>query len=203
MSITKISGEFCMSATTSMPRIAAKEEREQEEQRLYYVALTRAKARLYLPLVPAESWSNRWDGGYRRVNKRLLVVENELSRNSKRASVQSRPIPGSPDRRRSGRPGSAGSRPRLVAAAASAPGGSPTLVGLRQAPRQHAGYEVSSYSRMKRAWSEEIDPLERAEFRRDPGRATVAVTPAEGELPGGTASGTMLHEISEFIPSTP
>jgi len=53
---------------------------------------------------------------------------------------------------------------------------------------------------MKRAWSEEIDPLERDEFRRDPGRATLALTPAEGELPGGTASGSMLHEILEFIP---
>ena len=59
-------------------KTAAKEEREREEQRLYYVALTRAKARLYLPLVPAESWSNRWDGGYGRVNERLLVVESGL-----------------------------------------------------------------------------------------------------------------------------
>ena len=46
----------------------------------------------------------------------------------------------------------------------------------------------------------ELDPLERDEFRREPGRATVAVTPPEGELPGGTASGSMLHEILEMIP---
>ena len=47
-------------------------------KRLYYVALTRAKARLYLPLVPSELWGKQWSGGYARVNKRLLVVESEL-----------------------------------------------------------------------------------------------------------------------------
>ena len=38
------------------------------------------------------------------------------------------------------------------------------FASLRQ---KHAGYEVSSYSRMKRAWIGALDPLERDEFRRD------------------------------------
>ena len=53
---------------------------------------------------------------------------------------------------------------------------------------------------MKQAWSSDIDPLEPDEFRLDSGRGTSAVVPSEGELPGGTATGSMLHEILEFIP---
>ena len=95
----------------------AKEEREREEQRLYYVALTRAKARLYLPLVPAELWSKRWNGGYGRVNERLLVVESGLKGTAnehlfKVVPFQDRPIGDEADD-----PARSGSRPRLVAAA--------------------------------------------------------------------------------------
>jgi exodeoxyribonuclease V beta subunit len=179
---------------------AAKEEREREEQRIYYVALTRAKARLYLPMVPAEFWNNRWDGGYGRVNKRLLAVESGLTGTANEHLFKVIPF-----------------RDRWIGDGADDPADPSRDLASWEPPRalledrphswdfhrlrgRHAGYEVSSYSRMKRAWSEEIDPLERAEFRRDPGRATLAVAPPEGELPGGTASGSMLHEILEFIP---
>jgi len=178
----------------------AKEEREREEQRLYYVALTRAKARLYLPMVPAESWSNRWDGGYSRVNKRLLVVESGLKGTAnehlfKVVPFRDRPIgDGADDPAHPGRDLASWRPPTELLE------DRPPSWDFNRARRQHAGYEVSSYSRMKRAWSEEIDPLERDEFRRDPGRATLTVTLAEGELPGGTASGSMLHEILEFVP---
>ena len=70
----------------------------------------------------------------------------------------------------------------------------------RLSVHRHAGYEVSSYSRMKRAWSGEIDPLERDEFRREAGRELITVASTERELPGGTAAGLMLHEILEKIP---
>ena len=46
-----------------LAKARANEERMQEEQRLYYVALTRAKARLYLPLVPEQLSNKKWDGG--------------------------------------------------------------------------------------------------------------------------------------------
>ena len=58
----------------------ANEDRSREEQRLYYVALTRAKARLYLPLVPDKLGGKRWDGGYRRLNERLSAVASNLGR---------------------------------------------------------------------------------------------------------------------------
>ena len=53
-------------------------ERDQEEQRLYYVAITRAKARLYLPLVPSQLGGKQWNGGYRRLNERLSDLVNDL-----------------------------------------------------------------------------------------------------------------------------
>ena len=65
---------------------------------------------------------------------------------------------------------------------------------------RHAGYEVLSYSRMKQAWSVELDPLERDEFRREAGQELITVAPTVSELPGGTAAGLMLHEILENIP---
>ena len=65
--------------------------------------------------------------------------------------------------------------------------------------RSHAGYIVSSYSRMKRAWSGELDPLEHDEFRREPVAKTVASVLGDHDLPGGTASGTMLHEVLEKV----
>ena len=58
----------------------ANEDRSQEEQRLYYVALTRAKARLYLPLVPDKLGGKRWDGGYRRLNERLSCGDKQSRR---------------------------------------------------------------------------------------------------------------------------
>jgi exodeoxyribonuclease V beta subunit len=178
----------------------AKEDREREEQRLYYVALTRAKARLYLPLVSAESWSNRWDGGYGRVNKRLLAVESGLTGTANEHLFKVIPFrdrwigDGADDPADPGRDFALWEPPRALLE------DRPHSWDFHRLRGRHAGYEVSSYSRMKHAWSQEIDPLERAEFRRDPGRATLTVAPPEGELPGGTASGSMLHEILEFIP---
>ena len=51
-------------------RDAIERERNEEDQRLFYVALTRAKARLYLPLMPADG-AGRGLGCYAGVNRRL------------------------------------------------------------------------------------------------------------------------------------
>jgi len=59
---------------------------------------------------------------------------------------------------------------------------------------------VTSYSRMKQGWSIDPRPIEPDEFRRDPGTAGDPATLAEGELPGGRATGTFLHEIIENVP---
>ena len=72
-SITMATSACSTSTRRTNGKKSPKRERAEEEQRLYYVALTRAKARLYLPLVPQQHWSSYWKGGYRRVNQRLAA----------------------------------------------------------------------------------------------------------------------------------
>ncbi len=183
-----------------LARARASEERTQEEQRLYYVALTRAKARLYLPLVPEQLSNRKWDGGYRRLNDRLYAITSHCNTDERNPlfkviSFHDRPVEAAEDPL-SPAPGDP---------AAWRPDGSLLKVHdhtreCRKYRQMHAGYVISSYSRMKRAWSGELNPLERDEFRRDPGTAALANLLSEHDLPGGTATGTMLHEVLEKIP---
>ena len=175
-------------------------ERTREEQRLYYVALTRAKARLYLPLIPEKLGGKRWDGGYRRLNDRLCSIVNNLETPAQRAYFEiipfhDRPLDLNPDR--------AGEQHGDLRAWRASdvlkknPPRSPNFSVLKQ---NHAGYMVSSYSRMKQIENSEINPLERDAFRREPSQKSLPLEVAEDELPGGTATGTMLHEVLENIP---
>jgi exodeoxyribonuclease V beta subunit len=175
------------------------ENRAREEQRLYYVALTRAKARLYLPLVPDKLGGRRWDGGYRRLNERLGTVLDQLEGSSQRdrfriVDFQDQPLVTGPGDEaisdvllKTWQPNDILKMKRAL----------PKFFQLRQS---HAGFIVSSYSRMKRLEGGELDPLERDEFRREPGQKTLATVAADNELPGGTVTGTMLHEILERVP---
>ncbi len=178
----------------------ARVDRSREEQRLYYVALTRAKARLYLPLVPDKLGGKTWDGGYRRLNERLSAVACGLEGSAhgdlfRIVAFQDRPL----ETRRNDPDQTANdvatwqARDVLKKKAQHLP----NFFQLRQ---NHAGYIISSYSRMKRTESGALDPLERDEFRREPGQKTLATVLADNELPGGTATGTMLHEILENVP---
>jgi len=182
----------------------ANRERKLEEQRLYYVAMTRAKARMYLPLVPGEFWSNRWDGGYSRVNKRLLEVVIGLKgsgkdRRFKIVSFQDQPLlSGSDDPDRAGCDVVSWLRKSdLLKEGDYSDSGE-----FGEYRKQHAGYEVTSYSRMKSALNTkgELVPLGREELDREAAQPILAAPPSERELPGGTAAGLMLHEILEVIP---
>jgi exodeoxyribonuclease V beta subunit len=181
----------------------ASQDRSREEERLYYVALTRAKARLYLPLVPDKLGGKRWDGGYRRLNERLTAVlgnqdQSHLREKFRMVTVRDRPLETAQidQDRTAGDLATWPARKELEKLEKKAPR-PPNFFQLRQ---DHAGYIVSSYSRMKRAESGELNPLDRDEFRREPGPKVLATVLADDELPGGTATGTMLHEILENIP---
>jgi len=177
-------------------------ERKLEEQRLYYVAMTRAKARLYLPLVPGEFWSDRWDGGYARVNKRLLEVEIGLESSEKKhlfhiVPFRDQPPGGGPDDPdRTGRDPASWLREPILFDERDYSG------ELGEYRKRHAGYEVTSYSRMKSDLSSEgeLVPLGREELDREAAQPILTAPPPERELPGGIAAGLMLHEILEEIP---
>lgn len=175
-------------------RAAAQRERREEDQRVYYVALTRAKARLYLPFVPPEHWSNRWDGGYRQVNERLarLFDEDERPDLFLRKPFRDQPIVRE-------RPGERSS-PRAPAAWSPRRGAlddfhaSGEFAALRD---RHRPLEVVSYSRMKR----ELGTVEDAPVVADEiSGAGDASALAPEDLPGGRTTGTLLHEILEEVP---
>jgi len=175
-------------------------ERDQELQRLYYVALTRAKARLYLPLVPQAFWNSRWDGGYRRVNDRLSAIVSGLDssvdpRLFRRIPFRDEPIPPEPDVQETAGRDPLTWRPSRDLLEDRNDWGKYTSLKSR-----HAGYSIASYSQMKTSWETEIDPLTHDEYRREPDFGAPAVLTTEEELPGGTTSGTLLHDILETVP---
>lgn len=175
-------------------KATANREIDEERQRLYYVALTRAKARLYLPFVPGQHMSDSWKGGYRRVNDRLAAVLDLPEASNLFQRVRFRDEPNR-------------------APAGDGPGRNPSswlprrkdleerddsteFAGLRE---RHRPYEVTSYSRMKRDWADDPAPIESDEVQREVGRPADPGALAEGDLPGGAVVGTFLHEILESI----
>ncbi len=168
-------------------RLRAAAEAAREEERLLYVALTRARGRLYLPFLgvfdpkrPAETEeAGRITGPYRHVNRRLRTL---LAGGLARAPLF--------------RIVAAGARPPEARAPAGAPLTLPA--GLLDEPegddwaelrRRHAGFVTTSFSGLARRLPVEEEP---ADARADgPDRAR----PGPDELPGGATSGSFLHEL--------
>jgi exodeoxyribonuclease V beta subunit len=180
-------------------------EREQREeaQRLYYVAMTRAKARLYLPWI-GEGALGRFDGIYLELNGRLNTFADDPANASHFDRIDV------PD----GAPAGA-ERPEVAYAAWSppedaipAPAGAVDFEDLRE---QHAAFVISSYSRMKQARRGAGEPgLELSETEeRGPGdeeaeaaAPAAPVVPEEDALEGGPATGRFLHEVLERLDLT-
>ncbi len=148
------------------PRLPAvldliKRDRDGEDQRLYYVALTRTRKRLYLPYsgnVPEDDVSpfdsppqeDTWKltGGYRHVNRRVHELMNEPDTRRLLAPHEIR-IDARTRRRRRRRPGGHALADWRPAPAEVAPiEADPTLAALR---RTRAGAVTTSYSRIKQA----------------------------------------------------
>jgi exodeoxyribonuclease V beta subunit len=175
----------------------AERERDEEQQRLYYVALTRAKARLYLPLVPPAHWSGQWKGGYRGVNERLARVLARPEARRLFAIRKFRDEPPRPEGARTGQGVPAALPETWIPAGQDLEIASPRgdLAALRE---RHRPYVVTSYSRMKPAWAGDaaIEPDER--YQEPDAESNPDALP-EGSLPGGRGAGTLLHEILEKV----
>ena len=152
---------------------------QQEDQRLYYVALTRAAARLYLPLVDS---SRQIKGGYAALNARLQAMDHAGFE-----TVQLPPLEG-----RAPRPFAAGVGAPLGGWVPAEPRTARGVdyEGLRE---RHAPWVVTSYTRLKSAEAPEVDgeplytPIDAPEI--DP-----------EALPGGRHMGRFLHEAIEEVP---
>ncbi len=172
--------------------LAVEEERE-EDQRLMYVALTRAKGRLYLPLVLKDGEPAKLRGAYDAVNRRVAEL---VTASSPLVAVET-PSPVAhlrlvPD-------GAGKSEPWRPPEALMAPDGSAReLARLRE---RHAGDTVTSYTRMRTshrgarsAWSEE--PVDR---RAEKAQAEVDRAGPDRLRPA-RASGVFVHEVLERVP---
>ena len=167
-------------------------ERE-EDQRLMYVALTRAKGRLYLPLALNGSAQPRRRGAYDVVNRRLaeLVVARDGSLSVEEVSAVHLV------------PGMAHGEARAgewqpPEALLHAPDESADYAKLRD---RHAGALVTSYTRMRggrsgarSAWADEPEArrAQKAEEAVDEVPATT--------LRSARASGVFVHEVLERVP---
>ncbi|MBX3274822.1 MAG: UvrD-helicase domain-containing protein [Sandaracinaceae bacterium] len=209
------------------------EERRQEAERLLYVAMTRAKSRLYVPYfgappadappvegasyeladeppppaperqlaldledpgAPAEDPPDyrlkAMSGPYRVLNERLgsMVAEGAITAPGfERTVVEVRPP------RRAGRPIAAVlSGVRLDAVR------EPDEDDLRfaRARRERAGFDITSYTRMKRQ-RREAGYDEGLEALAGAAEPDVGAPPSPDELPGGSAVGVFLHEVLE------
>ena len=176
-------------------------EAAREDQRLLYVALTRARERLYLPYAadpkvedtaPREEDYWRINGAYRHVHQRLRALHAVPET---RAHFTSRDIvcPPPPDE-----------APARVAAAAGAWRPAPAdlaldfpTAALAEARRRHAGIVLTSYTRLKQAHGGYQPPTEVLDEQPAPGPPP---PPDPGRLPGGALSGIFLHAALEGVP---
>jgi exodeoxyribonuclease V beta subunit len=152
-------------------------ERAGERERVLYVGMTRARARLYLPFVPE---AKRLNGAYRQINEALIGLAGDpawAERVPRRKAV-SRALP--PPAPRPPAPRALGGL-KLPAP----PPTPPALAG-------RAGFEITSYSRMKQETEERETHDRFAEV--------VVAPPGPDELPAGAGSGVFLHAILETAP---
>jgi len=171
------------------PRI--KEEEREEEQRLMYVALTRAEGRLYLPCA-IEVSQPKTRGAYEHVNRRVV----ELVR------------AGAPGLSIEDVAGASPAAPEHPAIAADAPplpmsllAGDDARAAHAKLRDRHAAAIVTSYTRLKgsrdarSAWGADEADLRRVD------KATQAVDDLpEATLRGARSSGVFLHELLERVP---
>lgn len=186
---------------------ALKREEQAEDLRLLYVALTRAKARVYVPYFgeppdgrdrPGLTWKYRALGGCAKLlseRLRSLVKDGTVARRRDLFDVVTVPVLAE-SHRASGEPSE---RPRWVPSAGALelpPDPSRHYAALRAS---HAGPIVTSYTRMKAAVGGYVPPeLETEAFTAEAHDLALPDDAREG-LPGGSSVGVFLHEVLEEL----
>ncbi len=172
------------------------EERE-ENERLLYVALTRARAKLYLPLFPKGSMSTRLNGYYTALNDRLNDIASVL--NAGKPSPAHRPElfqfesvrddtdEGGPVTSRSARPLSEWEPPETLLAEPM----EPAFASLRRA---HAPLVLRSYTSLKKS-----EGVAECDVAPDAFKGDLEIAAEGADLLGGREVGLFLHEVIERL----
>jgi exodeoxyribonuclease V beta subunit len=177
----------------------SKDERDDDERRVLYVALTRARGRLYLPRYPI-TFNRR--GCYRLLNLRLHELLDGFASAETRELFQVAPIPCPIPAPLLPAPAS-GLESWQPPAALLAP--DPASPELQRLAETRAGFAVTSYSAVKRRHGgfTAADAASDDPAANEPGAdaaATVAASLPPDELPRGRLSGSFLHDVLESVP---
>ncbi|MFW6050068.1 MAG: UvrD-helicase domain-containing protein [Myxococcota bacterium] len=183
------------------------QEAREEDERLLYVAVTRAAARLYLPYLgppasdrdgsPLEHTFSRMNGCYRILNDRLVALVGQDAAPPE-LFARTRVWVGGDGAAEAEEAHDGGRAPWSPPEALLEPPPDPgeALAGLRT---RRAGPVVTSYTRLKAGHGGYVAP--EAEGESFTGEA-FDLAPAEterGGLPGGSAVGVFLHEVLEEL----
>ena len=173
-------------------KASIKKERLEEEQRLLYVALTRARAKLYLPFYP-EGSTNKPTGYYAQLNQRLReVIESRRGANAAhRAELidieNASEASAAPASKRQTIPLEQWIPPSELLVDHSAPEIFFDRLGRKRAPLRMRSY--TSLKHESAAW--ELTP---PDFKTD-----LATVLESADLPGGSSVGLFLHEVIERL----
>jgi exodeoxyribonuclease V beta subunit len=187
-----------------------KRDRDGEDQRLYYVALTRARKRLYLPYSgnvqeaevspfdsPPQEDTWRLTGGYRHVNRRVheLLIEPDTRRLLAPHEIRI-------DAQAGDDVGPAAARDALAAWQPDPAHLAPVEAdrALAALARARAGAVTTSYSRIKQAHGGYRPPTEIADDVVTPHDEHDAGHDESGELRGGAGTGIFIHALLEVLP---
>ncbi len=172
-----------------------KREETEEEQRLLYVALTRARAQLYLPFYPRNATKTAVDGAYKPLNDRLEPIVDSLGGDAARPAGRLFQIDDVCDVRPLTLPKAASLTLREWSPpAALIRDDSEPETNFARRRRDHAALLMSSYTSLKRAQGQASWDLAAEEFKTD-----IEAVPTAGDLPGGSRVGLFLHEAIERL----
>jgi exodeoxyribonuclease V beta subunit len=171
-----------------------KDEEAEEDQRLLYVALTRARAQIYLPFFPDGATKTAVNGYYKPLNDRLKAIATNITERVQPAqdlfqvedacdalsTTSEDPDP---------LPIGEWSPPEALLR-----DDSELETTFDRATREHSALLMSSYTALKHAARPTRSEVEPDEFKID-----LQIEPSAADLPGGSQVGIFLHEVIEHI----
>lgn len=172
-------------------------EEVEEDQRLMYVALTRARSKLYLPFFPDKS-IRRPNGFYKHLNERLKVLTTPLNKGKHASELFEIEEVRESDRNRSTEAGSLEAAlhdwnpPEMLLDETHDDDARKAVSAIAA---RHSPLKIWSYTSLQHS-REVAEPFDLEEFR-----AAMDSSEASGgpDLPGGRAVGLFLHKVIERL----